>query len=164
MKKFRFKYAPSVWVLLIAVLLFSVGGLIWNIFNLVELYSFKKTINIISYAIIILITFALTIFVLSVIFYGNYVIKGDFLYVYFGFLRPNTKQKISFAYLSLRKAISWWHTLRSKLTRLSLQTRVFTMILCFLLEKLTNKSYTTPRLTAKIQQINLKFCLYKLFI
>lgn len=92
MKKFRFKYAPSVWVLLIAVLLFSVGGLIWNIFNLVELYSFKKTINIISYAIIILITCALTIFVLSVIFYGNYVIKGDFLYVYFGFFK--TKYKI----------------------------------------------------------------------
>ena len=92
MKKFRFKYSPTVWVLLIAVLLFSVGGLVWNIFNLVELYSFKKTINIISYALIILITFLLTVFVLSVIFYGNYVIKGETLLVYFGFFK--TKYKI----------------------------------------------------------------------
>ena len=87
MKKFRFKYAPSVWALLIVVLLLSVGGLVWNIFNLVEFYSLKNTFNLVSYAIIILITLLLTIFVLSVIFYGNYVIKGDFLCVYFGFFK-----------------------------------------------------------------------------
>ncbi len=92
MKKFRFKYAPSVWVLLILILLLSVGGLVLNIFNLVEFYSFKKTINVISYAIIILITFVLTVFVLSIIFYGNYVIKGENLCVYFGFFK--TKYKI----------------------------------------------------------------------
>lgn len=92
MKKFRFKYAPSVWALLMLVLLLSVGGLVWNIFNFIEFYSFKNTFNLVSYAIIILITLFLTIFVLSVIFYGNYVIKSEFLYVYFGFFK--TKYKI----------------------------------------------------------------------
>ena len=87
MKKFRFNYAPSVWVLLVAVLILSIGGLVWNIFNLVELYSFNNTLKIVSYSLIAFITLCLTVFVLSVIFYGNYVIKGEYLYTYFGFFR-----------------------------------------------------------------------------
>ena len=68
MKKFRFKYAPAVWVLLILVLLLSVGGLLWNIFNLVEFYSLNHTFKLISYALIVIVCLFLTAFVLSVIF------------------------------------------------------------------------------------------------
>ena len=74
MKKFRFKYAPSVWILLSLVLLLSVAGLIWNIFNLTSFLSLSHTFKIISSAIISIICLFLTAFVLSVLFYGNYII------------------------------------------------------------------------------------------
>ncbi len=91
MKKFRFKYAPSVWILLSIVLLLSVAGLIWNIFNFVEFLSLSHTFKVISSAIISLVCLFLTIFVLSVIFYGNYLIKGDFLFNNFGFFKSKLK-------------------------------------------------------------------------
>ncbi len=91
MKKFRFKYATSVWILLVVVLLLSVSGLVWNVFNFVEFYSLNDKFKLISYAVIIVLCLFLTIFVLSVIFYGNYVIKGENLYTYFGFFRSKSK-------------------------------------------------------------------------
>ncbi len=91
MKKFRFKYAPSVWILLSIVLLLSVAGLSWNVFNLVEFLSLSNTFKLISSAIVTLICFFLTAFVLSVIFYGNYVIKGEYLYTFFGFFKSKYK-------------------------------------------------------------------------
>ncbi len=91
MKKFRFKYAPSVWILLIMVLLLSTGGLVWNIFNFIEYYSLNNIFKLISYALIIIISLFLTIFVLSVIFYGNYVVKGEYIYTCFGFFRAKYK-------------------------------------------------------------------------
>ena len=91
MKKFRFKYSPVVWLLLAVVLVLSVGGLVWNIFNLVEFYSFKQTFDLVSYGVIIAVCAFLVVFVLAVIFYGNYVIKGQTLYTYFGFFRAKMK-------------------------------------------------------------------------
>ncbi len=91
MKKFRFKYAPSVWILLSIVLLLSVAGLIWNIFNFVEFLSLSHTFKVFSSAIISLVCLFLTVFVLSVIFYGNYLIKGDFLFNNFGFFKSKLK-------------------------------------------------------------------------
>ena len=91
MKKFRFKYAPSVWVLLAIVLLLSVAGLIWNIFNLLEFLALNNSFKVVSSAIISIVCLFLTIFVLSVLFYGNYLIKGDFLYNNFGFFRSKFK-------------------------------------------------------------------------
>ena len=87
MKKFRFKYAPAVWVLLTVVLLLSVAGLVWNVFNLLEFLALNYTLKLVSSALISLICLFLTIFVLSVLFYGNYVIKGEVLCTYFGFFR-----------------------------------------------------------------------------
>ncbi len=91
MKTFRFKYTPTVWVLLIAVLILSASGLGLNIFNLVELYSLANTFKLISYAVIVFITLCLSIFVLSVIFYGKYVIKGQTICVCFGFFKSKYK-------------------------------------------------------------------------
>ena len=93
MKKFRFKYAPSVWILLSLVLLLSVAGLIWNIFNLTSYLSLSHTFKIVSSAIISIICLFLTAFVLSVLFYGNYIIKGDYLYTCFGFFKAKYKIK-----------------------------------------------------------------------
>lgn len=91
MKKFRFKYAPSVWILLSLVLLLSVAGLIWNVYNLLEFLSLSNGFKVVSSIIISAICLFLTIFVLSVLLYGNYVIKGDYLYTYFGFFKAKYK-------------------------------------------------------------------------
>lgn len=90
MKKFRFKYAPAVWILLVLVLLLSVGGLLWNIYNLIEFYSLNHVFKLVSYALIVIVCLFLTVFVLSVIFYGNYLIKSDTLYTCFGFFRSKS--------------------------------------------------------------------------
>lgn len=85
MAKFRFKYARSVWVLLSVVLALCLTGLIWNIFNLTQ-YLWAGAFKIASYSIIIFLTFALSVFVISVMVYGNYVVKKNCLYTCFGFI------------------------------------------------------------------------------
>ena len=84
MTKFRFKYARSVWVLLSVVLVLCLAGLIWNIFNLTQ-YLWAGAFKIASYSILIFLTFILSVFVISVMVYGNYVVKKNCLYTCFGF-------------------------------------------------------------------------------
>jgi hypothetical protein len=54
MKKFNFKYPPIAWVLLAVVLLLALGGLGWNIFNLIELWG-GEIVKLASYFIVIII-------------------------------------------------------------------------------------------------------------
>ncbi|MBE5733420.1 MAG: hypothetical protein E7347_00040 [Clostridiales bacterium] len=85
MKSFRFRYARSVWVLLVIVAILSIAGLAWNVFNLIEFLptgSFKVG----TYSLIVLLNLALTILVISLMLYGRYVIKNGKLYSYFGFI------------------------------------------------------------------------------
>ena len=90
MAKFRFKYARSVWVLLSIVLALCLAGLIWNVFELCE-YVYADTFKIVSYSIVICLTFILSAFVLSVMFYGFYVVKKNCLYTCFGFVSYKVK-------------------------------------------------------------------------
>ena len=92
MKKFRFKYSPLVWALLIIVVAFSVAGLIMNIFNVVEYARFGSD-KVVTYSVILFLDLILTIFSLSVLFYGFYVIKGDKFYACFGFVRSGFEIK-----------------------------------------------------------------------
>lgn len=85
MAKFRFKYARSVWVLLSVVLVLCLAGLCWNVFNLTE-YLWAGALKIASYAILIFLTFSLSVFVISVMLCGNYVVKNGYLYTRFGFI------------------------------------------------------------------------------
>ncbi len=86
MKKFRFKYAPIVWVLICLVIIMCAIGFGWNIFNLTK-ENLSNTFKIVSYSIIAVITFGLTIFATSLLVYGKYVIKNGYVYTYFGFIR-----------------------------------------------------------------------------
>ena len=90
MQKFRFKYTPTVWVLLFLVLALSFGGLLWNIFNLTQ-YLFAGAFKIVVYSLIILLTSLLTAFVISIMVMGRYVIKNGYLYTQFGFVFEKCK-------------------------------------------------------------------------
>ncbi len=90
MKKFKFRYSSLIWILLTLVLVFCIIGLAWNIFNLTQ-YVWAGTVKILSYSLIIAMTAFLIIFVLSIMFYGNYVIKKGYLFTYFGLIYSKTK-------------------------------------------------------------------------
>ena len=86
MKKFRFQYSPIVWILVSIIFVMCLLGFIWNIFNLTE-YNPLNTFRLVSYILLAVITFGLTIFSISLLVYGRYVIKNGQLYTYFGFVR-----------------------------------------------------------------------------
>ena len=88
MKSFKFRYSKTVWLLLVLVIILSVVGFVWNIFNIV--HARGSTFNLISYYIIAAITAFITVLVVSVMAYGRYVIKGGYLYTYFGFIKSKT--------------------------------------------------------------------------
>lgn len=89
MKKFKFKYSIAVYILLILTLALSLAGVIWNIFNVLH-YPEGQNFKIVSFCIIAVLSAAIFVFVLSVLFYGRYVVKGDYLYTCFGFVKNKT--------------------------------------------------------------------------
>jgi hypothetical protein len=86
MKSFKFRYSKTVWILLCVVLLLSVSGICWNVFNLFTFIN-EGAFKTISYSLIILLTTFLLAFVISVMAFGRYVIKDKELIQYFGFLK-----------------------------------------------------------------------------
>ena len=89
MNKFKFKYSALVFILLILSLALCVAGIVWNIFNAIQ-FANVTTIKLISSLVIVVLTFVLLVFVLSVLFYSRYVIKDGYLYTYFGFVKNKT--------------------------------------------------------------------------
>ena len=89
MNKFKFKYSALVFILLILSLALCVAGIVWNIFNAIQ-FANVNTIKLISSLVIVVLTFVLLVFVLSVLFYSRYVIKDGYLYTYFGFVKNKT--------------------------------------------------------------------------
>lgn len=89
MKRFKFRYSVAVWVLLALVLLLSIISFCWNVYNVIH-FKGDQTFKLISYYVIALITIFLSIFVVSIMAYGKYVVKKGFLYTYFGFIKSKT--------------------------------------------------------------------------
>ena len=91
MKSFKFKYANSVWMLLVLVLILALVGLSWNVFNLLEycMIGFTRVgaFKIVVYALLVLMLIVLTVLVVSVMLYGRYTLKGEYLYTVFGFIK-----------------------------------------------------------------------------
>ena len=85
MKKFRFKYPVSVWILLALVLALSVAGLIWNVYNFIT-YLSTDIFKCVVYGLIVLLNAFLCVLAVSVAVYGVYAIKNDKLYAYFGII------------------------------------------------------------------------------
>ncbi len=86
MKKFRFNYSVTVWLLLSAVILLLAGGLAYNVYNTVS-FTGRGAGNFVIYLLISLLNGFLLAFAVSVAVNGKYVIKNKKLYSYFGFIR-----------------------------------------------------------------------------
>ena len=84
MKKFRFFFSFPVWALIILSLLCALGGIGINIYNIVTAVEGTNLFKFISFLVLCVL---LAVFLLSVIIYSNYKIKGDKLYLYFGFIK-----------------------------------------------------------------------------
>ena len=90
MKKFAFKYTPTIWVLLSVVLGLTLAGIGFNVFNLVN-YIPSGTTNTIIYSVIIALVSVLMVIDISFMVAGRYLIKDKVLFVCFEFF----KSKIS---------------------------------------------------------------------
>ncbi|MBR2871094.1 MAG: hypothetical protein IKB98_06960 [Clostridia bacterium] len=86
MKTFRFKYSVTVWILLTVISLVSLGGLVWNIFTIVE-YAGISDKRVVSGAILCLLCLVLLSLSISIMVYGKYVIKNGCVYSYLGFIK-----------------------------------------------------------------------------
>lgn len=92
MKKFNFKYSPLLWFLLTVVFGLSVAGGIWNVYNAVYYAPFNSAWTAI-YSIIACISFSVTVLDVSMIFYGCYTVKNEYLYSNFGLIKSKSKIK-----------------------------------------------------------------------
>ncbi len=89
MKQFRFKYSPLVLVLIGLVLVISLLGLGFNIFNIIV--TKEQGFTLISYYIIVVLTAFILVLAISIAVYGKYKIKNGYLYSYFGFILSKIK-------------------------------------------------------------------------
>ncbi len=90
MKSFKFKYAPLVWILLIAVILLTAAGTAYSVFSAVDAIKVQSN-KIFSSIIIAIVNLALLVFASSVAIFGKYTIKTGVLYSFFGFIRTKTQ-------------------------------------------------------------------------
>ena len=86
MKSFKIKYSPLIWSLLTLVIVLSLCGLAWNVFSMIEFLGLNIT-KVISASILSVLCLALVIFSLSIVFYGKYIVKGNYLVSYFGIIK-----------------------------------------------------------------------------
>ena len=84
MKKFRFYFSPSVWILLILSLLCSFGGIGINIYNLTMA---RENTIIFKFVAFLVLCVLLAGLIFSVIIHSTYKIKDKKLYLYFGFIK-----------------------------------------------------------------------------
>lgn len=89
MKKFVFRYPPIVWVLLVIVALVFAASCAANAIDAVNLPNENITRKVFA-VIIAALSFSLFVISVSVLIYGRYVIKGNYLYCRFGFFYSKT--------------------------------------------------------------------------
>ncbi|MBR2384581.1 MAG: hypothetical protein IKA99_03120 [Clostridia bacterium] len=89
MKKFRFCYSPLVWCLLVLVIGLSIAGSIKSVLTLLAKINGGSS-SLVGDILLIVINVTLLVFSVSVSVFGNYIIKGNTLYSYFGFIRTKS--------------------------------------------------------------------------
>ena len=92
MKTFKFKMKSQVKVLTAVALALSFAGFLWNVFNLVEATK-TASYMVVSYAIICVLTLALSVFILSILLNCKYRITKDLITCSFGFYTGKIKVK-----------------------------------------------------------------------
>lgn len=99
MNKFRFKFSALVYVLIIAVILFALGGLFFNVYSIVYYLKVDIKQNVL-YIITSILVFLLLIIAVSLLFHSKYEIKNGKIYSYFGFFvtKYNIEDVVSFTH------------------------------------------------------------------
>ena len=93
MKKFRYRYSPLVWALIGVVIALTTGGLIWNVFNLVQYMSVGDNYKAIVYIVTVLFNLLLAIFSVSLTFNTAYRIGDEAIIMSFGLFRSKIPLK-----------------------------------------------------------------------
>ena len=91
MKKFKFNYSPTLFILLFFAVLLTLAGIVFNVNNIIE-YSKFSSIKTVIYSITLVVNLGLFVLIVSILFNGCYKIKNNVLYAYFGIIK--TKMKI----------------------------------------------------------------------
>lgn len=86
MKEYKFKFLPSVKILLAIITLVCLGGVAFNTYNLIN-YVKVNSFRIWTTGVILLVNLALTIFIIMVILNSKYKILNDKIVLRFGFFK-----------------------------------------------------------------------------
>ena len=73
MKKFVFKYSPIIWIMLAVITAIFAAAVVFNILDAVAVISLT-----------------ILVFIVSALFYGRYVVRGNYLYFHFGLIFTKT--------------------------------------------------------------------------
>jgi len=92
-QSFKFKYSVIVWVLLAVVIALSLAGFVWNVIALIYNANVLDKVKTATNVIMIIITLALNVFVISLIFNSKYTITKDYLVQSFGLIKAKIPLK-----------------------------------------------------------------------
>ena len=89
MKKFVFKFSPAVWILLTVISALFAAAVVLNIYDAI---SYANEIGAKFFFALIVATISATLLtlIIAAIIYSRYVVRGNYLYFYFGFLYTKT--------------------------------------------------------------------------
>lgn len=86
MKKFQYKFSGLVIILLCVITLLTLAGVLWNIFNIIELHD-KGVFYVVIYSLLVVIEFGVFLTVFAVLISSGYSIVNQSLICRFGFIK-----------------------------------------------------------------------------
>ena len=81
--RYRFRFHPSIWVLLSFAILLSLAGVGWNIYNVIVYASFDAG-RVVPYIIVLIVAAFFSVLSVSMAIFSGYVVKNKFIYFRFG--------------------------------------------------------------------------------
>ncbi len=144
MKKFRFFFSFPVWALLILSLLCALSGIGINIYNIATSVKGANLFKFISFLVLCLF---LAVFLLSVITNTCYKIKGDKLYLYFGFIKTTylLKNALNVTHFEDKNMLVLFFT-EEEYTRIVIKKQYFNLFAEKLIEKNDKISYNISKM------------------
>ena len=92
MKRYRFRFSVTVYILMGLVIALCIASIVWNIFNVVELAGLGEA-RVVGYIIIIVITAVMLLMVTAGLISSYYVIEKDKIVARFGFVKTSIKME-----------------------------------------------------------------------
>ncbi len=89
MKRFKFKYSGILYFLMALVLMLSLAGTGWNIYNIV--YFIDNALSVFLYSVTAILSLFIFVLDISVLTYGSYTVDGEYLTAHFGLIKSKSK-------------------------------------------------------------------------